>query len=350
MPVTTPLPAADGEVGASRFFELLTAQPSPKALPAPLYVDGSVDVAVQNEPAMRARVDADVQSLRDLLAASAAFLRRATRVHPKELAPGTFGLGSEDRGELSPRGVVHLLGEAHARQALGVEVFHCDRIEALDDAERGFSFQQEGPLDMRMDRRQPLTAADLVNTASAEELATMFWELGGERDSRRLARAIQREREQRRFATTRQLAGLIESVAPRHGRKAHPATKVFQALRMAVNDEMGSLKTGLAGVLRILKPGGRLVVITFQSVDDRIVKDFGRAGARDYTFTGVDVPELRKPRAPELKWVQRKALKPGAVEIADNPRSRSAQLRVMERVEVTWVAGVTSVECVDSLA
>ncbi len=220
----------------------------------------------------------------------------------------------------------------------------------LDDAERGFSFQQEGPLDMRMDRRQPLTAADLVNTASAEELATMFWELGGERDSRRLARAIQREREQRRFATTRQLAGLIESVAPRHGRKAHPATKVFQALRMAVNDEMGSLKTGLAGVLRILKPGGRLVVITFQSVDDRIVKDFGRAGARDYTFTGVDVPELRKPRAPELKWVQRKALKPGAVEIADNPRSRSAQLRVMERVEVTSVAGVTSVECVDSLA
>jgi len=220
----------------------------------------------------------------------------------------------------------------------------------LDDAERGFSFQQEGPLDMRMDRRQPLTAADLVNTASAEELATIFWELGGERDSRRLARAIQREREQRRFATTRQLAGLIESVAPRHGRKAHPATKVFQALRMAVNDEMGFLKTGLAGALRILKPGGRLVVITFQSVDDRIVKDFGRARARDYTFTGVDVPELRKPRAPELKWVQRKALKPGAVEIADNPRSRSAQLRVMERVEVTSFAGVTSVECVDSLA
>ncbi len=141
--MTTPLPAADGEVGASRFFELLTAQPSPKALPAPLYVDGSVDVAVQNEPAMRARVDADVQSLRDLLAASAAFLRRATRVHPKELAPGTFGLGSEDRGELSPRGVVHLLGEAHARQALGVEVFHCDRIEALDDAERGLVLEVE---------------------------------------------------------------------------------------------------------------------------------------------------------------------------------------------------------------
>jgi 16S rRNA (cytosine1402-N4)-methyltransferase len=203
----------------------------------------------------------------------------------------------------------------------------------LDEAERGFSFQQEGPLDMRMDRRQQLTAADLVNTASAEELAKVFWELGGERDSRRLARAIAREREQGRFETTRQLAELIERVTPRRGAKAHPATKVFQALRMAVNDETGSLKAGLAGALQILKPGGRLAVITFQSVDDRIVKDFGRARARDYTFTGgMDVPELRKPRAPDLKWVQRKALKPSDAEIEANPRSRTAQLRVMERL------------------
>jgi len=203
----------------------------------------------------------------------------------------------------------------------------------LDEAERGFSFQQEGPLDMRMDRRQPLTAADLVNTASAEELAKIFWELGGERAARRLARAVAREREHRRFETTRQLAELIASVAPRHGRKTHPATKVFQALRMAVNDEIGSLKMGLAGTLGILKPGGRLAVITFQGVDDRIVKDFGRARARDYTFTGgMDVPELRQARAPELKWVQRKALKPCAAEIAANPRSRSAQLRVLERM------------------
>jgi len=203
----------------------------------------------------------------------------------------------------------------------------------LDDAERGFSFQREGPLDMRMDRRQPITAADLVNTASAEELAKIFWELGGERDARRLARAMAQEREHRRFETTLQLAQSIERVTPRHGRRAHSATKVFQALRMAVNDEIGSLRAGLTGALQILKPGGRLAVITFHGVDDRIVKDFGRARARDYTFTGgMDVPELRKPRAPELKWVDRKAVKPSAAEVATNLRSRSAQLRVMERI------------------
>jgi 16S rRNA (cytosine1402-N4)-methyltransferase len=205
----------------------------------------------------------------------------------------------------------------------------------LDQAERGFSFQQDGPLDMRMDTRQSVTAAALVNTTGAEELAKIFWELGGERDSRRLARAVARERELRPFETTRQLAELIERLAPRRGKKTHPATKVFQAVRMAVNDEIGSLQQGLAGALKILKPGGRLVVITFHSLEDRIVKDFGRARARDYTFTGgMDVPELRRPRAPELKWLQRKALRPAAAEVAANPRSRSAQLRVMEKLGV----------------
>jgi 16S rRNA (cytosine1402-N4)-methyltransferase len=203
----------------------------------------------------------------------------------------------------------------------------------LDQAGRGFSFQQDGPLDMRMDRRRGLTAARLVNEASVEDLARVFWELGGERDARQFARAIAREREGRRFETTRQLAELIERLAPRRGKKTHPATKVFQAVRMAVNDEIGSLQQGLAGALKILKPGGRLVVITFHSLEDRIVKDFGRARARDYTFTGgVDVPELRRPRAPELKWLQRKALRPGAAEVMANPRSRSAGMRVMEKL------------------
>ena len=202
----------------------------------------------------------------------------------------------------------------------------------LDAAARGFSFQQEGPLDMRMDTRQPLTAADLVNTAGAEELARIFWELGGERQARRLARALVREREQRRLETTRQLADLIERLAPRGGKKTHPATRVFQALRIAVNDEIGSLESGLAGALKILRPGGRLAVITFHSLEDGVVKRFGRARAQDYAFTGgVDVPELREPRAPELKLVTRKAIRPGEAEIADNPRSRSAQLRVMEK-------------------
>ena len=202
----------------------------------------------------------------------------------------------------------------------------------LDDAERGLSFQRAGPLDMRMDRRQAVTAASLVNGASADELARIFWELGGERDARRFARAIAWDRAQRPFETTLQLAELIERLAPRHGRKTHPATKVFQAIRIAVNDEVGSLQEGLAVVVNLLKSGGRLAVITFHSLEDRIVKDFGRARARDYTFTGgMDVPELRQPRAPELKWVQRKAIRPSEPEVAANPRSRSAQLRVMEK-------------------
>jgi 16S rRNA (cytosine1402-N4)-methyltransferase len=184
-----------------------------------------------------------------------------------------------------------------------------------------------------MDSRQSITAAEIVNIASAEELAKIFWEYGDERDSRRMARAIVHDRELRRFETTRQLAELMERISPRHGKKAHPATKIFQALRIAVNDEIGSLERGLAGALKILKPGGRLAVITFHSLEDRVVKDFGRARSRDYTFAGgVDVPELREPRTPELKWVSRKAVTPGEAELAENPRSRSAQLRVMEKI------------------
>jgi 16S rRNA (cytosine1402-N4)-methyltransferase len=203
----------------------------------------------------------------------------------------------------------------------------------VDTPERGFSFQQDGPLDMRMDDRQALTAADLVNGESAEGLAKIFWEYGGERESRRFARALAHDRESRKFATTRQLAELIERLAPRAGKKAHPATKVFQALRIAVNDEIGSLRAGLEAAVKLLKPGGRLAVITFHSLEDRVVKEFGRARSRDYTFPGpVDVPELREPRVPDLKWVERKAIRPGAEELRMNPRARSAQLRVLERV------------------
>ena len=203
----------------------------------------------------------------------------------------------------------------------------------LDSPERGFSFQQDGLLDMRMDLRQPQAAADLVNDTSTEELAKIFWEFGDERKSRRFAKAIVHDRAQRKFETTKQLAELIERISPRRGKKAHPATKVFQALRIAVNDEIGSLKRGLEAAVKILKPGGRLAVITFHSLEDRIVKEFGREKVRDYTFAGgVDVPELRRLRAPELKWVNRKAITPGEIELQENPRSRSAQLRILEKI------------------
>ena len=202
----------------------------------------------------------------------------------------------------------------------------------LDQGARGFSFQHAGPLDMRMDSEQTLTAAELVNTATEKELARILWELGGEKNARRFAAAMVKERVVRPFETTVQLADLIERLTPRRGQRVHPATRVFLALRRAVNDEIESLRRGLAAALMILKRGGRLAVITFHSAEDRIVKEFGREHERAYTCeNGVDVPELRQPRAPLLQWVQRKATQPSAEEIERNPRSRSAQLRVMEK-------------------
>ena len=204
----------------------------------------------------------------------------------------------------------------------------------LDWAERGFSFQQEGPLDMRMDQRQELTAEQIVNTWPEEELARVFWEFGEERQSRRLARAIGQRRRMRAITTTRDLADLIEAEQPRRGQRVHPATKVFQALRMAVNGELESLDRGLAAAWTALKPEGRLCVITFHSLEDRKVKEFGRELSRDYDFPGpVDVPEMRIPRAARARWVSRKAIVPSEQELRENPRARSAQLRVLVKLE-----------------
>lgn len=203
----------------------------------------------------------------------------------------------------------------------------------LDEAERGFSFQQDGPLDMRMDREQPISAADVVNGWEMKELENIFRDYADEPHAGRLARGIVRERSVRPFQTTGQLAAFIERECPRRGARVHPATRVFQAVRMAVNDELGSLRRGLDASLRVLKPGGRLAVITFHSVEDRLVKHFGREKERDYTFPGeVDLPELRMPRQPELRRVNRKALAASESETRENPRSRSAQLRVFEKI------------------
>ncbi len=203
----------------------------------------------------------------------------------------------------------------------------------LDEAERGFSFQAEGPLDMRMDRRQPVSAEQLVNELEVGELATIFWELGGERQSRRIARAIVEQRDMQRIETTTQLADTVERACPRRGARTHPATGVFQALRMAVNDELGQVQAGLDAAWSVLKPGGRLAVITFHSGEDRLVKQFSRRLAKPYRVRGeVDVPELREPREPLARELSRKAIKPGDAEVGRNPRSRSAQLRAMEKL------------------
>jgi len=203
----------------------------------------------------------------------------------------------------------------------------------LDEVERGFSFQSNGPLDMRMDRRQPVTAEQLVNELKQEELADIFWKLGGERRSRRIARAIVEQREMQRIETTEQLAKVVEYCCPRRGAKTHPATGVFQALRMAVNDELTQVEFGLDSCWSVLKPGGRMAVITFHSGEDRLVKQFNRRMARPYTLRGeVDLPEWRDPRKPLARELKRKAIKPSEFEIKRNYRSRSAQLRVLEKL------------------
>ncbi len=163
----------------------------------------------------------------------------------------------------------------------------------------------------------------------------LFRELADEKHAHKFARAIVRERARlpNGFQTTRQLAGLIERLSPRAGKRLHPATKVFLALRVAVNDEVGSLRRGLEAALKILKPGGRLVIITFHSLEDRVVKEFVRARARGCLGVGAaDVAGLGAPGAPQVRWLVRKPIRPTPAEVAGNPRSRSAKLRVIEKV------------------
>jgi len=197
----------------------------------------------------------------------------------------------------------------------------------------GFSFQVDSELDMRLDPSQSLTAAQWLNEASADELARVFWELGDEPAARRLARAIVRERQQRPITRTRQLAGLVERVAPRGAQAIHPATRVFLATRMHINSEISALKQGLAAAWTVLKPGGRLAVISFHSGEHRVVKEFAAGLARDYEVLGeVDVPALRRPRPPQARPLARRAIRAGAAEVAANPRARSAQLRLLEKL------------------
>ena len=198
----------------------------------------------------------------------------------------------------------------------------------FDTPERGFSFLHDAPLDMRFGPYALQTAADLVNKYSERELADLIYQYGEERDSRKIARAIVKARP---IHTTRELAAVIESVSPRRGDRVHPATRTFQALRIAVNEELASIEEVLPQAIAALKPGGRLAVISFHSLEDRIVKDFFRQQSRDL----INPPYERiyeAERKATLKEVNRKPITPSDEEIKSNPRARSAKLRIAEKL------------------
>ncbi|MFK4509686.1 16S rRNA (cytosine(1402)-N(4))-methyltransferase RsmH [Bradyrhizobium daqingense] len=198
----------------------------------------------------------------------------------------------------------------------------------LDQAGRGFSFRLDGPLDMRMGQTGP-TAADVVARASEGDLADIIYLLGEERHSRRIARAIVADRQETPFTTTRALADLVGRVVRSKPGDIHPATRTFQALRIFVNEELEELQTALAAAERVLRPGGRLVVVSFHSLEDRIVKNF--LGARSRTGGGSrHLPEVAQI-APSFQLLTRRPVVAGEDEVAHNPRARSAKLRAAER-------------------
>lgn len=205
------------------------------------------------------------------------------------------------------------------------------RSDQLDQPERGFSFMKDGPLDMRMDQTESSTAADLVNTLSEQDLAACFYELGEERSSRRIAHRLVERRSQRPFETTGDLAATVEKAVGGRRSRIHPATRVFMALRMAVNRELDSIRTGVGASLSLVRPGGRVAVITFHSVEDRLVKRLlaDHIGVWESQQAGG---RIWHGKMPAFKKVNRKPLTPCEDELRDNPRARSAKLRVVERM------------------
>jgi 16S rRNA (cytosine1402-N4)-methyltransferase len=222
-------------------------------------------------------------------------------------------------GQLADNGV-----EADAIQLdLGISSMQIDRPE------RGFSYAADAPLDMRMDASAPRSARDVVNDADERELADIFRRYGEERFSRQIARAIVRRRAEQSFERTGDLVEVVRSAipAPRRFGDGHPAKRVFQALRIVVNEELESLEQALPAALRLLRPGGRIAVISFHSLEDRIVKRFFAAQARGCTCP-PDLPVCVCGKEPSLRLATRKAIRPSPAETAENPRAASARLRV----------------------
>ena len=203
----------------------------------------------------------------------------------------------------------------------------------LDDAARGFSYHADAPLDMRMDRQQKLTAYDVVNTWSREDIRHILFEYGEERYAPLIAAAIEREREKKPIETTLELVDIIRGAMPSKAlrEKQHPAKRSFQAIRIAVNDELGAVREAMEKAIECLNPGGRLAVITFHSLEDRIVKAAFQKAAQGCTCP-KDFPVCVCGNKPKVRLTPRKPILPSEEEIEENPRARSAKLRVCEKI------------------
>lgn len=253
---------------------------------------------------------------------------------PQAIAEASQELLDDPRFELTRNDIAQLKDIALARGIEGrVDGLLLDlgvSSPQLDDADRGFSFQSSGPLDMRMDPDSGISAAQWLANVELRELRRVLFEFGEERQADRIARAIVRARDTEPLLTTGQLASVVSSVAPRRGQKKHPATKTFQAIRIFINEELRQLTAALNASLELLRPGGRLCVISFHSLEDRIVKRFMRDASREAEpYRGM--PNVPEDQRPPLRIV-RKPSKASDAERAQNPRSRSAHLRVAEKV------------------
>jgi 16S rRNA (cytosine1402-N4)-methyltransferase len=259
---------------------------------------------------------------------------------PAAIAQGRERFNNESRLEFvhAPFGELAsvLQGRAADRAVRGVLFDLGVSSPQLEVAERGFSFMRDGPLDMRMDTTRGPTVADWLARASVEEIRKVIAEFGEERFARRVAEAIDASRRGTPITRTAQLAAIIESAVPTREPGKHPATRSFQALRMFINDEPGELQRGLEAAHAALAPGGRLVVISFHSLEDRVVKQFMRKHASaDPMWAGL--PQMPVHARPTLRLVGRKQ-RAGAAELAVNPRARSAVLRVAEKLGLPEVA------------
>ena len=290
--------------------------------PGGIYVDGTLGRAGHSLEIVRRLTTGRLIAIdRDKAALDAAPGRLAGHLDKVTLVRGNFGSLGDILASLGIAGVDGMLFD------LGVS------SPQLDDGSRGFSYLQDAPLDMRMDQSAPLTARDVVNGWSQEELKRILWQYGEERYAGPIAAAIVRAREQAPIETTGRLAELVREAMPAKARreKQHPAKRSFQAIRIAVNDELGEVERLLAGALDALNPGGRLAVISFHSLEDRLVKTAYAGWAKGCTCP-PDFPVCVCGKKPKVRLVGKKPITADEAEVNENPRARSAKLRVAEKL------------------